>query len=228
MPDAIEQYYETTGSRYRMSSTRRDRVLALVDTAIEHFPQQERIALMDIGIGSGEIAKHCREQFPDRSLSLTGVDIAQSLLKAHAELYDSVRVANVDTAGWTSAFAKPFQIVVASELVEHLFRPDIFFKTVRTVLTPDGYLVLSTPNMLLWSQRIKFLLGRHRWSDGGVFEWGHIHLFSWKFLVRQLEQHGFKVVATKHLLHPNALHRWQRLLSPGLFAFQFIVLAQKK
>ncbi len=228
MSDIVKQYYETTGERYRMSSTRRDRVFSLLGQAINSYDAQTPISVLDIGIGSGEIASYCREHFSDRNISVTGIDISERLLAQHAHLYAETKAVNVDADQWTDQFKQQFHIVIASELVEHLFRPDAFFKSLPTVIAPHGYVLLSTPNMLLWSQRIKFLLGRHAWSDGGVFEWGHIHLFSWKFLCDQLEKNGFAIHSTKHVLHPNALNAWQHILPPGLFAFQFVLLAQKK
>jgi SAM-dependent methyltransferase len=228
MKDAIHEYYEKTGAGYRMSSTRRDRVFTLLDAAIEAFPKGEQLRVMDIGIGSGEVARHCRERFPDRDLTLVGVDISENLLAAHRDLYDFTRAVNVDASHWTEAFPEPVHVVVASELIEHLFRPDLFLEALSGVMASGGRLIVTTPNMLLWSRRIKYLLGRHTYADGGVDEWGHIRLFTWPFLKRQLSEHGLRIVTTSHLLHPFFLDRWRQWLPPGLFAFQFVVLAEKK
>ena len=39
-----------------------------------------------------------------------------------------------------------FDCVVATEIIEHLYRPAIFIETIKKVLKNDGILVLSTPN----------------------------------------------------------------------------------
>lgn len=222
----LEEYYQQCGTDYRMSSTRRLRVLTLLDQAMKSVP--DSASILDIGIGSGEIAKHVRQRSYGSAVHIEGIDIAENVLLEHADDYDRRRIVNVDQIGWTEQFDRLFDVVVAAELVEHLFRPDLFFSSVREVLKPSGFLVLSTPNMLLWSHRIKLLLGKHGYTDKGVFEWGHLHLFSWKFLKQTLARSRFSIRATNHLLYPNSLGRVQKIISPGLFAFQFILLAQKK
>ena len=226
-PNALVDYYESTGGRYRMSSTRRNHVCALLRRSVERMPAGQVVRILDIGIGSGEIPIFLKQTLPERLIQVTGIDISARLVEAKRELYHETRVINVDEDGWQRSFSHSFDIVVASELVEHLFRPDIFFQRLRDVVRADGYVVLSTPNMLLWSQRIKFMLGRHAFADGGVFEWGHIHLFSWPFLQKLIAQNHFRIVDSNHLLHPNFLNPLQRL-APGLLAFQFIVLLQKQ
>jgi len=223
----VDRYYDQSGCNYRMSSTRRERVLGLLDSAIERSAGAG-LRLLDIGIGSGEIPRHCRENTNSKNLIIEGIDITETSIKKHERLYDSVRVLNVEDDEWTHSFSDQFDVVVASELVEHLFRPDIFLKTLSEIIVPRGYIVLSTPNMLLWSQRIKFMLGRHAYAETGVFEWGHIHLFSWRFLKAQIEVNNFSIVETNHLLHPNMLNPLHKILPAGLFAFQFIILAQKR
>ncbi|MEK7584310.1 MAG: class I SAM-dependent methyltransferase [Patescibacteria group bacterium] len=223
----LDRYYALTGDQYRMSSTRRERVLSLVDNALRTF-HGSRASLLDIGIGSAEIANHCRRRYTDDDVYLVGVDLAEHLVRKYAALYDQTFVLSVEEEGWASSLERTFDVIVASELIEHLFRPDVFLSTVGSLLSKKGILILSTPNLLLWSQRVKFLLGRHRYSEFGVFEWGHIHLFSWGFLKELTERSGFDIIATNHLLHPNVLNPLHRVLPPGLFAFQFIVALRKR
>jgi len=223
----LDRYYASTGDQYRMSSTRRERVLSLVDGALQAC-RGTRVSILDIGIGSAEIANHCRSRYADDDVYLVGIDLAEHLVRKYAALYDQAFVQSVEEQGWTSVFDRTFDVIVASELIEHLFRPDVFLTTVGSLLSKKGVLVLSTPNLLLWSQRVKFLLGRQRYSDTGVFEWGHIHLFSWGFLSELIGRSGFEIISTHHLLHPNVLNPLHRVLPPGLFAFQFILALRKR
>ena len=223
----LDRYYASTGDQYRMSSTRRERVLSLMDEAMQSF-RGTPASVLDIGIGSADIAKHCRSRYPGDAVYLVGIDLAEHLVRKYAALYDQTFVRSVEEQGWTSTFDRTFDVIVASELIEHLFRPDVFLTTVGSLMSKKGVLVLSTPNLLLWSQRVKFLLGRHRYGDTGVFEWGHIHLFSWGFLRELVAGSGFDIISTHHLLHPNFFNPLHRVLPPGLFAFQFIIALRKR
>jgi SAM-dependent methyltransferase len=206
---------------YRMSSTRRERIIRLLSRSLQR--QGKDTSVLDIGFGGGEVGKYCKENAQGKSIYTMGIDIAPKQIDLHGSVYDSARVVNVDEEGWTDSLGRSFDIVIASELLEHLFRPDLFLARVKKILTPSGEVIITTPNFLLWSKRIKFLFGIHEYSDGGVFEWGHIHLCSWKFLNRIIRENGYEIVDSDHLLHPNALNPLAKILSPGLFAFQFIL-----
>lgn len=42
-----------------------------------------------------------------------------------------------------------FDIVMAQELIEHLDNPGVFLKNVKKALREDGFLILSTPNVMV-------------------------------------------------------------------------------
>ncbi|OGY90182.1 MAG: hypothetical protein A3B30_04335 [Candidatus Komeilibacteria bacterium RIFCSPLOWO2_01_FULL_52_15] len=205
-----------------MSSTRRNRVLTLLGRQLDLRGQSDR-SVLDIGIGSGEIGKYCAERADARRLYTEGIDLAQPLVQEHAKVYTKTRACNVDDPDWTKQFSRQFDVIVASEILEHLFRPDVFLGQLRLLVKGDGCVILTTPNLLLWTKRIKFLFGLHEYGDSGLFEWGHIHLFSWRFLKKLVHRSGFRIVDSYHLMHPNMLNRWHRFM-PGLLAFQFIIV----
>jgi len=180
---------------------------------------------LDIGIGNAEVPEHCQQK-QNKKIVVDGIDISKRLIEEHKDKYSQLYNLDLDNSDWTKQLEKKYNVVVASEMIEHLFRPDIFLEKVKAVLEPGGFLLISTPNLLLWSQRIRFLFGQHGYSEKGVFEWGHIHLFSWGFLKKQIVEHNYQLIETDHLMHPNYLNSLNKFL-PGLFAFQFIILLKK-
>lgn len=55
-----------------------------------------------------------------------------------------------------------YDVVVMAEVLEHLYTaPQLVLQFVRTLLVPDGLLLLQTPNAAGLSKRIKLLLGWH-------------------------------------------------------------------
>lgn len=221
----LENYYQEVGDDYRMSSTRRRKVFNMLNSAIDKV-KSSPVRILDIGIGSGEVGTYCR-RYNNRQLETTGVDVSSGLLQKYRSFYDHLILANVDGSDWAQKVTASYDIAVISEILEHLFRPDIFLRELSRVIVPGGFVAVSTPNLLLWSQRLKFLLGRHEYSDKGRFQWGHIRLMSWPYLRRIFNDCGFTLVDADHVVHPKSLDPWRRL-APGLLAFQFVFLAQKK
>lgn len=60
----------------------------------------------------------------------------------------------------------PFDVVVSSEIIEHLPDPRRFLAEASRLLRPGGLLLLTTPNVSNWIGRLRFLVfGELRWFD---------------------------------------------------------------
>ena len=105
---------------------------------------------------------------------------------------------------------KPFRIksgsidlVLALEIIEHLFDTDHFLSEIYRVLKPGGYLILSTPNLASLTNRFRLLVGAYpqylEYSRAGA---GHIHLYTPRVLLAQLSAAKLKIV---RLTSPNFL-----------------------
>lgn len=55
---------------------------------------------------------------------------------------------------------KKFDMVVAIEIIEHLYSPYDFLRKIKYLLNENGYILLSTPNPENGISRIKFLLAK--------------------------------------------------------------------
>lgn len=81
-----------------------------------------------------------------------------------------------------------FEIVVASEIVEHLPNPGLFLNGVRTLLANGGKLVVTVPS----AQSIRLAANALRHRE--VVHPDHVAYYSPQTLRRLLETHGFRVV----------------------------------
>ena len=75
--------------------------------------------------------------------------------------------------------ASAFDLVICTEMLEHVPDPDTTLQEIRRVLTDDGTLILATP--LTWG--VHAVWDYHRWTESG--------------LRRLLAHHGFTVVALR-------------------------------
>lgn len=88
-------------------------------------------------------------------------------------------------------------IVLAGEIIEHLFSPFKFIREIHRILKKGGVLILSTPNTCSFINRIKMLLGDlpaycAEPLDDESFE-RHIADFNLPVLIKILEGSGFKI-----------------------------------
>ena len=59
----------------------------------------------------------------------------------------------------TALDGRIFDVVFCGEVIEHLFSPDELLREIRRLMGPSSILVLSTPNLGYWVNRILLLAG---------------------------------------------------------------------
>src|SRR6185437_14713352 len=126
-----------------------------------------------------------------------------------------------------------FDVVLCGDVVEHLRDPVAALGRLRVFLKPCGQLDLSTPNVANWAVRASLLAGRWRYTDRGILDRSHTHLFTRATLAETVERAGYRVEridfsvpvpGDSDLL--DGLGRAVGSLRPSLFAFQFVAVAQ--
>ena len=63
---------------------------------------------------------------------------------------------NVDTLDFEN---NSFDLIILGEVIEHLYDPDIILQECSRILKPNGVLLITTPNLLSWYNRILMVFG---------------------------------------------------------------------
>ncbi len=93
--------------------------------------------------------------------------------------------------------ALQFDLVIAGEIIEHIYDTDFFLAEIRRILKENGHLILSTPNVLSLSRRIMCALGINPFLEISPHEKdsvGHIRYFTFQSLQNLLEKHNFSII----------------------------------
>lgn len=157
-------------------------------------------SVLDVGCGAGLLLDRLAGAHPS---TYAGVDAAP----AHPTSGWSYRSADF-TRGLPAADGE-FQLVVAGEVIEHVPDPDALLAEVHRVLAPGGTLVISTPNLVCWANRLLVPLGvqplftetssqvalgrRLRALGQGNEVQGHLKVFTSRSLAEILHREGFVV-----------------------------------
>lgn len=126
--------------------------------------------ILDIGCGPGVQIPYLAAKN-----TLIGLDISKHALdRAKANGYIGVE-ANLD--GCALPFKDgQFDIVVATDILEHLFGPDEVAREIRRVLKPGGFALISVPNHFDLGMRWRILRGR-----GLLLPW-HPQYRAWDYI----------------------------------------------
>jgi 2-polyprenyl-3-methyl-5-hydroxy-6-metoxy-1,4-benzoquinol methylase len=110
----------------------------------------------DVGCGTGlmtlEYAKAGIE-------SIDGFDISPECLRAAANRGISTHLWNADGSLCPVDDAS-YDIVIVGDLVEHLLDTEMFMCEIFRIVAPGGSVIISTPNLVSWYNRLRVLRGR--------------------------------------------------------------------
>jgi SAM-dependent methyltransferase len=135
-----------------------------------------------------------------------GVDV-KTTIAAPLERYASLDLDREDLASaWPG---QAFDVIFCGEVIEHVFSPDRLLQQLASVARPDSLIVVSTPNLAYWLNRLMLLfglspffvenssqvvLGRRtkRLGQGNPTQ-GHLRLFTHRAMLDLLARERFTV-----------------------------------
>lgn len=140
----------------------------------------------DLGCGNGAVSAWMQSQ----GLDIVGVDASVSGIAMAREYSPSVRFEVGSAYDDLASLYGQFPFVVSLEVVEHLFDPRSFAKTVYNLLQPGGVAVISTPYHGYFKNLALALSGRLDAHFTALWVGGHIKFWSIATLSRLLAEAG--------------------------------------
>jgi len=204
--------------------------------------------ILDVGCGDGFFLNELGMALSKKKgIELWGVDYSKYKLKLAKKRGMNVKWCDLEQ-GLPFKDAS-FDVVYAAELIEHLYNPDFFLEECNRILRPKGVIIISTPNLQAWYNRMLFMFGiqpifyevstRSPQIGSGILRRikkgqapvGHVHVFNKAGLVDILREEGFEMLdfvgAQFHAL-PRFVHALDKAFNrrPSL-ASNLIAVAQK-
>jgi 2-polyprenyl-3-methyl-5-hydroxy-6-metoxy-1,4-benzoquinol methylase len=149
--------------------------------------------VLDVGCSSGYLARPLREA----GARVVGIELDPAAAAEARAVCEAVVVGDVESVDLPFEPAS-FDVVLCGDVVEHLRDPGAALARLRPFLRPGGRLVLTTPNVANWAIRLSLLAGRWRYTDRGILDRTHTHLFTRKTLTETVTQAGYRVVELDH------------------------------
>jgi SAM-dependent methyltransferase len=101
--------------------------------------------------------------------------------------------------------ARRFDVIIFADVLEHLAWPIGVLREYLKLLKDDGSVIVSLPNVGLWSVRFSLMFGRFRYEDSGVLDRTHLRFFTRRSATEMLDAAGLRPIAKTYnpgLLRP--------------------------
>lgn len=175
-------------------------IRAGVSGRILEIANDRGVSIADIGCGEGELLGRLAELGYTK---LTGVgwqvNVPPSIPK--------VEHVDLSRPGWADQLhGATFDIMTATEVLEHLVNPFEFLTQLRRLAKPRGRLILTFPNVHNWRSIVGYALGGRfsgffgpNWNDNHPLYDQHIFIPNHHLVRYFLELVGFDIVAIDYL-----------------------------
>lgn len=156
-------------------------------------PDRPQLRVLDVGCGTGMNAQHLTA----KGHTVVGIDLSPVAIEKFKQKGFEGIVCDLEKE--SAPFPDgSFDLVFASEVIEHVVDTASFLAELGRVLHSGGTLVLSTPNSAFWPYRILGILGR---TATEYQHPGHVRFFTRRYLARALESAGFAIeaISARHI-----------------------------
>jgi SAM-dependent methyltransferase len=198
-------------------------------------PSGDGRRVLDVGCAGGYLGAI----LASRGYRVTGIDSPGA---ARAGFPESIDLLEADLDLGLPPLTGRFDFVICADVLEHLRRPALLLRDLRTVLATGGRLAASLPNSGHAYFRWNVLTGRFPAEDRGLFDRTHLHFYTWRGWLDLFQASGFRIETLRCSGVPIglALPKWegsvpvralQRMSYESarwwkkMFAYQFIVTA---
>lgn len=169
--------------------------------------------VLDIGCRDGALTKYFL-----KGNEVWGADIDEISLGRAKEL--GIKIVLMDLNGdWLELSDQKFDVIVAAEVLEHLYYPEEVIKKALNYLNDNGIFVGSVPNAFSLKNRLRYLRGQKKFTP--LADPTHINQFNYQELETLLKKYFQEVEII-------GLGRYTKLAKfmPNYFAFIFFFYAK--
>lgn len=157
---------------------------------IDSLPVNPEARMLEIGCGNGDTSAYARAT--QKCGWCCGVELCEAPAREARTKLDQVIVGDVEKVAMPFA-PGTFDVLILSEVVEHLVDPWKALAQLRTLMKPGAIVLAGSPNVCHYDVVRTLLKGRWRYETKGIFDATHLRWFSPATYAELFESAGFKV-----------------------------------
>ncbi|MDA8561855.1 bifunctional glycosyltransferase/class I SAM-dependent methyltransferase [Gammaproteobacteria bacterium] len=198
--------------------------------------------ILDFGCGEGYFAREIQLH----NNRITGVDALKSPKYIESfEQYISMDLDTDESILLASLENTKFDRILLFDILEHLKFGEKLLKNCKKLLTVDGLLLVSVPNVANITVRLGLFFGFFNYTERGILDKTHLRFYTKKTAKKLLEKNGYQIIKQKMTVMPlelflgispdnffmkfaNKLLYLITKISPGLFGYQSIFVVRSK
>jgi len=161
-------------------------------------------SICDLGCGNG----HISGRLAALGYAVTGVDASASGIRIARQTYPNAEF--IDAPVDCDLNVGQFDLVISSDVIEHLYRPSDLLEATVAQLKPGGHVLLGTPYHGYLKNLVLAATGKMDAHFSALHDGGHIKFFSVNTLSSLMRSHGFDDL--KFTFYGRAPWLWKNMI----------------
>ena len=191
-------------------------------------------SVLDVGCYTGRFGALLKR----KGCRVTGIEINRTAAELAKLVLDEVMLADIEKTDSIAELQSKYDVILFLDILEHCRYPEAVLEAACHLLTRDGFVVASIPNVANWSVRMNLLRGRFEYASTGLLDETHLRFYTIKTATKLFEDCGYRIDSLDHRYSlpvfrvrkrfGGMLSRTLGRLFPGLFSYQMVIKARPR
>lgn len=171
--------------------------------------------VLELGPGPGSITKHLK----DKGCWVTGLELDPEAIELVTPFCERIIHGNLNDADWPALLVgtEKFSVIVAADVLEHLYDPWATLKQTLPLLSADGCVVISLPHVAHSGVLACLLNEDFAYQPWGLLDSTHIRFWGLKNMQVLFAEAGYKIIEAEFVVRSpeqtEFSHFWHTLPS---------------
>lgn len=150
--------------------------------------------MLDVGCGAGATSAALKKQHPQGKFY--GVELNPNIATLASEKLDKVVVGNFEDIDYEAHHLETgsFDTILFADVLEHMYNPWKVLDRARELLSNDGKIVASIPNISNIQSLDNLARGKWHYDDFGILDFTHIRFFTRETILAMFAETGYEVL----------------------------------
>jgi 2-polyprenyl-3-methyl-5-hydroxy-6-metoxy-1,4-benzoquinol methylase len=172
----------------------------------------QRKRVLEVGAGPGSITRVLTHK---GKCTVTALEIDAAAIEIVSQHCQRVIKADLNVSTWPELLSgEKFDVVVAADVLEHIYDPLITLRHMKDLLNESGYIVTSIPHVGHSTLQICLFDEDFEYRDWGLLDRTHIRFFGIKNMQSLFENSGLKIIEAQFVVrepeNTEFAERWSR------------------
>lgn len=146
--------------------------------------------VLDIECGLGALGLELRNL--NKDIEVHGIEKNENVAKVASKLLDKVYIGDAEQIV-NELEENYYDVVALSDVLEHMHNPWEFIKKIKRLLSKNGIIVTSIPNINNISIIKGLLSGKWEYADAGLLDRTHIRFFTYNSIKKMFDDAGYYI-----------------------------------